>query len=376
MSAISLKSITGITSITTPAGIDNQLTLHTNNTTERLKIDVAGNVHVNNQLSIAGVSTFSEDVKFVGATSGRDVQWDKSANYLRFNDNAFATFGNSDDLFIYHDGNHSQIRDVGTGHLILGGTHLYLTDGSGSEYFLQCIANNQVDLYFNNSIKLSTTSTGITATGTEHKFTSSGVGDCTVILEADTDNNNEGDNPKLVFRQDGGNDWGAISLSSINSLDIACSVQGLTDSIKFKTGTTHGYTNAVDRLIIDKDGNIKIPNDNAKLQLGVSQDLELFHTGTHSYIQNSVGNLLIGSNYDGDVGGDIYIQAKYGENSITCFDDGGVELFYDAVKRFETTTTGAQVTTTSSAKSVKNITTSTSTPSGGSDGDLWFTYVA
>ena len=118
MSEISLKSITGITSITTPAGVDNQLTLHNNNTTEAVKVDTAGNVHVNNQLSIAGVSTFSEDVKFVGATSGRDVQWDKSANYLRFNDNAFATFGNSDDLFIYHDGNHSQIRDVGTGHLI------------------------------------------------------------------------------------------------------------------------------------------------------------------------------------------------------------------------------------------------------------------
>ena len=173
MSEISLKSITGITSITTPAGVDNQLTLHNNNTTEAVKVDTAGNVHVNNQLSIAGVSTFSEDVKFVGATSGRDVQWDKSANYLRFKDNAFATFGNSDDLFIYHDGNHSQIRDVGTGHLILGGTHLYLTDGSGSEYFLQCIANNQVDLYFNNSIKLSTTSTGISVTGSTNSTVSS-----------------------------------------------------------------------------------------------------------------------------------------------------------------------------------------------------------
>ena len=62
MSAISLKSITGITSITTPAGVDNQLTLHTNNTTERLKIDVAGNVHVNNHLSIAGVTTHQDDV--------------------------------------------------------------------------------------------------------------------------------------------------------------------------------------------------------------------------------------------------------------------------------------------------------------------------
>ena len=57
MSAISLKSITGITSITTPAGVDDQLTLHNNNTTEAVKLDIAGNVHINNQLAVAGVST-------------------------------------------------------------------------------------------------------------------------------------------------------------------------------------------------------------------------------------------------------------------------------------------------------------------------------
>ena len=69
MSAISLKSITGITSITTPAGVDNQLTLHTNNTTERVKIDVAGNVHINNQLAVAGVSTFTGDIDVDGHTN-------------------------------------------------------------------------------------------------------------------------------------------------------------------------------------------------------------------------------------------------------------------------------------------------------------------
>jgi len=59
MSAISLKSITGITSITTPAGVDNQLTLHNNNTTEAVKLDVAGNIHFHNHLNITGVSTAS-----------------------------------------------------------------------------------------------------------------------------------------------------------------------------------------------------------------------------------------------------------------------------------------------------------------------------
>ena len=59
MSQISLKSISGITSITTPTGVDNQFTLHTNNTNEALKLDGAGNLHFHNHLNITGVSTAS-----------------------------------------------------------------------------------------------------------------------------------------------------------------------------------------------------------------------------------------------------------------------------------------------------------------------------
>ena len=62
MSQINLKSITGITSITTPAGVDNQLTLHNNNTTEAVKLDIAGNLHFHNHLNITGVTTFATDV--------------------------------------------------------------------------------------------------------------------------------------------------------------------------------------------------------------------------------------------------------------------------------------------------------------------------
>ena len=39
MAVVTLKSISGITSITTPDGVDNQLTLHTNNTNEAVKLD-------------------------------------------------------------------------------------------------------------------------------------------------------------------------------------------------------------------------------------------------------------------------------------------------------------------------------------------------
>ena len=59
MSQISLKSISGITSITTPTGVDNQFTVHTNNTNEALKLDGAGNLHFHNHLNITGISTAS-----------------------------------------------------------------------------------------------------------------------------------------------------------------------------------------------------------------------------------------------------------------------------------------------------------------------------
>ena len=51
MSQISLKSISGITSITTPSGVDNRFSLYNFDSTERLVLDHSGN------LNISGVST-------------------------------------------------------------------------------------------------------------------------------------------------------------------------------------------------------------------------------------------------------------------------------------------------------------------------------
>jgi hypothetical protein len=89
MSAISLKSITGITSITTPAGVDNQLTLHSNNTVERLRISSDGKVginitdnttdlHVRNSVSVGDAS-----FKMGGSNSnasGLQINYSNSSN--------------------------------------------------------------------------------------------------------------------------------------------------------------------------------------------------------------------------------------------------------------------------------------------------------
>ena len=77
--------------------------------------------------------------------------------------------------------------------------------------------------------------------------------------------------------------------------------------------------------------------DNEKVRLGTGNDLEIFHSGTDSFIQNYSGDL----NIRGVDGKWIVIQAKPNENSIICKEDGAVELYFDNSKKIATTADGA-----------------------------------
>ena len=106
------------------------------------------------------------DVVFHGATAGRDLTWDASINRLHIADNADLAFGDGNDLIINHTGNHSFIQDAGQGHLILLSNSLYLQNTSGTETYFKAINNNQVDLYHNNAIRVTTTVDGADISGT------------------------------------------------------------------------------------------------------------------------------------------------------------------------------------------------------------------
>ena len=88
-------------------------------------IDIDGQTNLDN-VSIAGVTTFSEDVKFDGATAGRDITFDRSVNRLNFADSADATFGNSNDLLLYHSGSHSFVQHTGTGNLQILSNNIFI----------------------------------------------------------------------------------------------------------------------------------------------------------------------------------------------------------------------------------------------------------
>jgi len=83
--------------------------------------------------------------------------------------------------------------------------------------------------------------------------------------------------------------------------------------------------------------------DSKKIQFGNNADLKLYHNGTSSYIDNNTSHVYIRNNVDNDDGGNIYIQAKSGENSIVCNDDGNIQLYYDNVNTFQTNANGIKV---------------------------------
>ena len=84
---------------------------------------------------------------------------------LSFNDNIGAYFGNSQDLKIHHDGNHSYIDDQGTGNLRLRSGTLEILNLAGNKTSAIFSSGGGQTLNFNNSSKFTTTNTGVTVTG-------------------------------------------------------------------------------------------------------------------------------------------------------------------------------------------------------------------
>ena len=85
-------------------------------------------------------------------------------------------------------------------------------------------------------------------------------------------------------------------------------------------------------------GNINLA-DNGKAIFGTGNDLQIYHDGSNSYIQDSgTGNLVVASNA-------FYLQkANQGANMIVATENAAVQLFYNGGEKLSTTSTGVSVT--------------------------------
>ena len=95
--------------------------------------------------------------------------------------------------------------------------------------------------------------------------------------------------------------------------------------------------------------------DNDKLMFGDENDLELYHNGTGSFIDNNTGPLFIRNNVDNDDGGNIIIQAKSGKTSAVFQDDEGVRLYFNDAEKFVTTNDGIIINGIATATSFQGV---------------------
>ena len=134
---------------------------------------------------------------------------------------------------------------------------------------------------------------------------------------------------------------GAPSITFVGDEDTGIYRKG-SGSIGFVSNSTeiantdsNGITISTGNLILGDSGG----TSSDRVVLGASSDFELYHNGSHSFIDRRAGGT-----------GDIYVRLGT-DNALIAKTDGAVELYHDNSKRFETSSPGATVTGIISATS-------------------------
>ena len=232
---------------------------------------------------------------------GSDVRTNVSKPF-RFSDAIAVQFGTSFDMQIFHSGGEGTIQNL-TGNLRLiqgqdnGDIQFFSDDGSGgtTEYFR--LDGGDVRTRFSRNLRFSD--------NVRAEFGNSG----------DFDIYYDGSDAYLV---NGGSSAGDIQI--VNNTDDG-DIKFFSDD---GTGSTTEYfrlDGSAEDVVFSKDIHLQ---DNTNLRVGTGMDLNIFHNGTDSKIQNDNGDLYIINRSDDK---DIIFQSDDGSGGVTEYFrlDGGTE---------------------------------------------------
>ena len=274
--------------------------------------------------------------------------------------------GNSQDLKIYHDGTNNWIKSA-TGQLKLETVDSIQFFGNNSETLAQFSKDGAVQLYYDNSKKFETFANGIKLYDTQGDLIGEGFDggfNFTSLVYVnelrlmDSEKIQLGDGLDLQIYHNGTENIIATNNSAV--LQIRCN--GTEKGIEVnpngnvelyynnskKLETTAGGTIVTGTLnttgTITGGGHIKTGSDSGYFLAGASNDLQIYHDGSDSYIKDSgTGKLrLLTDSFR-------VSNAADSENLIAGEENGAVSLFYDDSKKFETASYGTYVSGRSKA---------------------------
>ena len=221
----------------------------------------------------------------------------------------------------------------------------------GWETAITGVGNGTVELRYDNSKKFETQANGVTVTGGVY---SDG------LICGDNDKIELGDSGDLWFEHNGAwatidNNTGDLNISTtgsgddifINSADdISLRVAGTEDGIKvIGDGAVELYHNNVKKLSTDSAGIVLTDMmyilDSKKAVFGDGSDLQIYHTGSQSYVQNTSANALWIQNASGQ---DVTISnTSAGEKSAKFNIGGAATLYYDNIEKLATNSGGVEI---------------------------------
>ncbi len=355
----------GTSEFSIQAIVDAQVDLYYNGTkrfeTTNTGASVTGNLVVSGTITGSGGSF----LPLAGGTMTGDIL---------MGDNNKVQFGTSGDFKIYHSGSHTIMQDSGTGNLQVMASNYQLLRGDGGEFMMQGIADAEVSLYYDGTKKFETTNAGATVSG-DLTVTGSitGSGGSFLPLAGGTMTGdialNDGVMAKfgtgsdLLIYHDGSNsyikDQGTGSLKILAQdfdLSVAANNASMIKAVdggqvelyyggakKFETTSTGvSVTGNLTSTSASFTGDVDI-SDSGKLRLGDAQDLQIYHQGANSFIDEvGTGNLYIRS-------GNFYLQTDSNENAIVGLSSSEIQLFHNGSEKLATKSTGIQVTGSVSA---------------------------
>ena len=332
--------------------------INTTGTSEFTNLDLSG------YLNVAGISTFAGIIdsngQIVGAATSNIVPFLYS-NYSLFPSattyhGAVAHAHNTGKLYYAHGGNWIELVNKETNGTVGTGTEKY-DIGITSVTNLRVAGISTYD--GNLDIQSSVLITGITTIG--------GLVDINAGAQANTLKVEDLTDNRVVIAGTGGELEDDANLTfngttfNVGSAITMYQATGIISATKYH-GDGSSLTGIDATSLKDENGNIKIQanssgavhsgvstfnniklDDNKKVEIGSSQDLQLYHNATASYIDNNTGALYLRNNVDDDDGGNIIIQAKSGKTSAVFQDDEGVRLYYNDAEKVATTGYGVTV---------------------------------